>query len=103
MGEADSSRTALIPGIRPDLLLIKQVDQVRALNGRLLPAAEAWKAIGHRDRHVDADHADLDAVREFACRVAVAGEDRDAVAIFVTIDELARRVSSVMTLFAEGN
>jgi hypothetical protein len=51
-----------------------------------------WKSIGHRDRHVDADHADLDAVREFARRVAVAGEDRDAVAIFLTIDELARRV-----------
>jgi hypothetical protein len=33
--------TALIPGVRPDLLLIKQVDQVRALNGRLPPAGRS--------------------------------------------------------------
>src|SRR5690348_7511564 len=32
---ADAGLPALIPGIRPDLLLIKQVDQVSALNGRL--------------------------------------------------------------------
>jgi hypothetical protein len=36
--EVDANRTALIPGIRPDLLLIKQVDQVSALNDRLPPA-----------------------------------------------------------------
>jgi hypothetical protein len=34
-GEADAGLTALIPGVRPDLLLIKQVDQVSALNGGL--------------------------------------------------------------------
>jgi hypothetical protein len=33
-----SNRTAPIPGIRPDLLLIRQVDRVSALNGRLPPA-----------------------------------------------------------------
>src|SRR3546814_9116891 len=37
----------------------------------------------HRDRDVDADHADVDALREFARRVAVAGEDRDTVAVLV--------------------
>ena len=47
------SLTALIPGIRPDLLLIKQVDQVRARNGRLLRPGG-------------------DAVGEFARRFAVA-------------------------------
>ena len=36
--EAAAELTALIPGIRPDLLLIKQVDQVSALNDRLPPA-----------------------------------------------------------------
>src|SRR5437868_4439147 len=48
-----------------------------------LPAAEAVIANRHRNRHVDADHADIDAGGEFARGVAVAGEDRDAVAIFV--------------------
>jgi hypothetical protein len=37
-GEAYAELTALIPGIRPDLLLIKQVDQDEAFNGRLSPA-----------------------------------------------------------------
>src|SRR3546814_1586299 len=37
----------------------------------------------HRDRDVDDDHADVDALREFARRVAVAGEDRDTVAVLV--------------------
>jgi hypothetical protein len=37
-GEADADLTAAIPGIRPVLILIKQVDQVSALNGRLPPA-----------------------------------------------------------------
>jgi hypothetical protein len=40
-GEADVELTALIPGIRPDLLLIKQVDQGGALNGRLLPSGQS--------------------------------------------------------------
>ena len=34
-GKPDGKLTALNPGIRPDLLLIKQVDQVRVLNDRL--------------------------------------------------------------------
>ena len=42
----------------------------------------------NRDRHVDADHADLDAVGEGARRVAVAGEDGGAVAVFVGVDEI---------------
>jgi hypothetical protein len=46
-GEADANRTALIPRIRPDLLLIKQVDQVSALNGRLLPAGGSPKSSPH--------------------------------------------------------
>src|SRR4029077_12031295 len=57
-----------------------------------LPAAKAVEGHRHRDRHVDADHADLDAAGEFARRVAVAGEDRDPVAVFVVIDELGRTV-----------
>src|ERR1700738_3915902 len=48
---------------------------------RALPAAEAVEGHRHRDRHVDADHADLDAVGEFARGIAVAREDRRAVAL----------------------
>src|SRR6202011_3427395 len=55
-----------------------------------LPAAKAVERHRHRDRHVDADHADLDAVGEFARGIAIAGEDRDAVAVFVVVDELDR-------------
>ena len=127
LGEADLNRSAPIPGIRPDLLLIKQVDQVSALNGRLSPIVgwrdlhrivgmtystpgwmpvgqgrsrslrrvqkrapstpctamspnserfqppRLWKAIGHRDRHVGAGHADPDAAGEFARRVVRRG------------------------------
>jgi hypothetical protein len=45
--EADADLTALIPGIRPDLLLIKQVDQVSTLNGRLPPAGGSLFAGGN--------------------------------------------------------
>jgi hypothetical protein len=38
---------------------------------RGLPATEGMEGHGHRDRHVDADHADLDAMREFTRDVAV--------------------------------
>jgi hypothetical protein len=37
-GEVDADLAALNPGTQPVLLLIKQVDQVGALNGRLPPA-----------------------------------------------------------------
>jgi hypothetical protein len=45
--EADADLTAPIPGIRPDLLLIKQVDQVSPPNGRLLPAGGSLFAGGN--------------------------------------------------------
>ena len=48
-----------------------------------LPAAEGVVGHRHRDRHVDADHAHLHAGHEVAGGVAVAGENRDAVAVFV--------------------
>jgi len=35
---------------------------------RLLPAAERIEGHRHGNRHVDADHADLDLVLELACR-----------------------------------
>src|SRR3972149_6608592 len=48
---------------------------------RAFPAAEAVEGKGHGNRHVDADHADIHLLREIARYVAVAGEDRDAVAV----------------------
>src|SRR3984893_5067059 len=54
-----------------------------------LPAAKAVEGHRHRDRHIDADHADLDAVRKFACGVAVAGEDGRPVAVFMVVNELS--------------
>ena len=54
---------------------------------RALPAAEGVVGHRHRDRHVDADHADLDLVLEPAGRAAVVGEDRGAVAVRVGVDQ----------------
>src|SRR5271154_4047887 len=48
-----------------------------------LPAAEGVVGHRHRDRYVDADHAHLDTGHEVAGGVAVAGENRYAVAVFV--------------------
>src|SRR3546814_6994541 len=45
---------------------------VGVAEGRAFPAAERMIGDRHRDRDVDADHADVDALREFARRVAVA-------------------------------
>ncbi|MDT4820639.1 hypothetical protein FQZ97_537850 [compost metagenome] len=54
----------------------------------LLPAAETMPGHGHRDRHVDAHHAHLDAPAELAGDVTVTGIKAHAVAELVVIDEL---------------
>src|SRR5438874_11187627 len=61
-----------------------EADRVRSVlvqvtEAGLLPAAEGVVGERHRDWHVDADHADLDAAREVARGVAIAGEDGDTV------------------------
>src|SRR5690349_3944264 len=56
---------------------------VHVAEDRALPAAEGVERERHRDRHVDADHAAIHLVREVARDVAVAGEDRHAVAVLV--------------------
>src|SRR3982074_2369006 len=48
-----------------------------------LPAAKGVIRNRHRDRHIDADHADIDLGREIARGVAVAGKDRNAIAVVV--------------------
>ena len=52
-----------------------------------LPATEAVEGHGHRNRHVDPDHADIDLMGEASSSIAITGEDRGAVAIFVVVDQ----------------
>ncbi len=56
---------------------------VGVTKGRAFPAAKAVISNRHGDRYVNADHADIDARGEFTGGVAIAGEDRDAIAILV--------------------
>src|ERR1700760_2350421 len=65
-----------------------EADRIRTMlveiaEAGLLPATEGVIGDRHRDRHVDADHADIDLCRKVARGVAVAGEDRNAVAIIM--------------------
>ena len=76
------------PALRHGLGLGVEADRVRPVlvqvaEARALPAAEGVVGDRHRDRHVDADHADVDPGGEVARGVAVLGEDRDAVAVLV--------------------
>src|SRR5689334_18998781 len=48
---------------------------VHVAEDRVLPAPERVERQGHRDRHVDPDHAAVHLVGEVARDVAVAGED----------------------------
>src|ERR1700688_532765 len=59
-----------------------EADRIRAVlveiaEAGLLPAAEGVIGDRHRNRHVDADHADIDLGGEIARGVAVAGENRN--------------------------
>ena len=64
---------------------------------RALPAAEGVIRHGHRDRDVDADHADLDFVLEATRRAPVIREDRAAVPELIGIHERERVVVGVDT------
>ena len=59
---------------------------------RALPSAEAVEGHRHRNRHIDTDHADLHAVHVSAGRIAVAREDRRAIAELVIVDQLDRLI-----------
>src|SRR5215469_1200211 len=56
---------------------------VNVAEGRALPAAERMVSERHGDGNVNAHHADLDPGGELARRIAVTGEDGDAVAVLV--------------------
>src|ERR1700693_4410245 len=52
---------------------------VEVAEAGLLPAAKSVIGDRHRDRHVDADHADVYLGGEISRGVAIAGEDRNAI------------------------
>src|SRR5215207_11037840 len=74
-------------GARVEVHRLGAVD-VRVAEERVLPAAERVGADRHGDRHVDADHPDLDVELEPASRSTVAREDRHAVREPARVDEL---------------
>ena len=83
-GSGQRRRDDLAAGVEVDALGAVHVGVAEEAG---LPAAEAVVADRHRDRHVDADHADVDVPLELAGRAAVAGEDRGAVAVRVGVDQ----------------
>src|ERR1700676_2652876 len=88
------------PARRHGLGLGVEADRIRAVlveiaEAGLLPAAEGVIGDRHRDRHVDADHADIDFGGEIARGIAVAGEDRNAVAV-VMVGRQRQRLLVVM-------
>lgn len=54
----------------------------------LLVSGEAEHGQRHRDRHIDADLAGLDVFSETCRGTSATGEDGDAVAVFVRVDEI---------------
>ena len=56
---------------------------VEVAEARALPASEGVEGQRHRNRHVHPNHANGDAGGEVARRVTIAGEDRNAIAIFM--------------------
>src|SRR4051812_2793484 len=79
---------AVRPALGDLLVLGPEADAFRPMlvdvaEARALPAAEGVVGDRHRDRHVDTDHADIDPGGELARGVAVAGEDGNAIAIFM--------------------
>jgi hypothetical protein len=87
-------------GARVEAHAVGAVD-VQVAEQRRLPAAERVVRHRHRDRHVDADHADLDLVLELAGGAAVVGEQRHAVGVGVAVDQRDRLIVRVDARDAE--
>src|SRR3546814_1659125 len=60
-----------------------------------LPAAEGMEGHRHGDRHVDAHHAGPHPAEKGLRRIAVAGEERGAVAELMGVDEAKRLVEAL--------
>ena len=92
-------RVLVRPARRDDLGAGVELDALHAVHvqvaeERILPAAERVERHRHRDRHVDADHADLDLVLEAARGAARLGEDRRAVGVGIGIYQRDRLFQS---------
>src|SRR3546814_12539654 len=77
-------------------------DLVGVAEGRALPAAEGVESQRHRDRHVDSDHADLHFGGEVAGGLAVAVEDRHAIAELMPGWQLRRFLDAVSPHHAQN-
>src|SRR5579884_444809 len=78
VGPTLSNDLGLRPEPKPFLTILPNVAEARTF-----PAAETVVRDRHRYRHVHADHSNIHSRGEFARGMAVAGEDRDAISIFV--------------------
>src|SRR3954464_3924275 len=68
---------------------------VQIAEERALPAAEREVRHRHGNRHVDADHADLNLVLEAPRGAAGLGKDRRAVRVRIAVDQLDRLVKCI--------
>ena len=84
--------THLVLGIEVDATA--SIERHVAEEARLVPAPREHGQ-RHRNGHVDADLADLNACLELACGRAALREDRCAVSVFVRVDDGERIVEGV--------
>src|SRR3546814_223128 len=82
------SRSTRTDTLFPYTTLVRSL--VQCAEARGLPPGKGVIGEWHRDRHVHADHADVDAIAEVAGSVAVAGEDGGAVAVGIRHRKLQR-------------
>src|ERR1700690_2789993 len=84
--EVDTAMARVEPAARDHLRTGEEMHsvgpvRVRVTEERALPTSEGVGGDRHRDRHVDAHHADLHLVLEAPRRTTVVREDRGAVAV----------------------
>src|ERR1700751_6225545 len=78
-----AARNRFQPGIEANAF---RAVHVVVSKDRRFPTTEGMECHRHRDRNVDSDHANLDLVRKFPSSIAIAREDRRAVAEFMFVD-----------------
>src|SRR5215469_16715290 len=79
---------ALITGIEPDTFFAVSV--IAAEHGAF-PAAKRMPCHRHRNRYIDADHADFDTVRELLRRLPIVRITGDAIPEFVRVYQVNGR------------
>src|SRR4029077_1714663 len=78
-----AARDRFQPGIEANTF---RAVHVVVAEDRRFPSTERMECHRHRDRNVDPDHTNPDLVRKFPGRIAIAREDRRAVAELVLVD-----------------